>query len=265
MKKIIISCLCFLIAGCSGGKSDKENNAVDVFNCASGQMTPAWYESGKLEAEAVFNGLKNEFVILVDTNYKASNFISSEEDFLRRQSIDLYDTELTWITGWDKMTRKQKEKKIQEEKNEYKHQADSVHLLNNNGQQQVWIINNTRDTITIQMQDRSFICILQALAKNGRWSPIQYWRFSTCGNSYFFKHFPSKTANSFITKLPNEGNYKTKLRYKLLGEDRFYYSNEFDGRIDYCSFVEDSNTFINRGGNLEPHSKLDSLIHLAWQ
>lgn len=47
---------------------------------------------------------------------------------------------------------------------------------------------------------------------------------------------PPKKATSFITTLPKRGNFKTKLRYKLLGFTKFYYSNIFDGTIDYCQF-----------------------------
>ena len=159
---------------------------------------------------------------------------------------------------------KQKFEKLEKQKISYRQQADSAHIKNNQGQNQVWIINNSKDTVTIQMQDWSFICVLQAKTKGGQWYPIQYWRFSTCGNSYYSKHFPPKTANSFVTKLPNEGDYKTKIRYKLLGADKFFYSNEFDGRINYCEFVEDSTNYNNRG-EPQPHFKLDSLIYLALQ
>ena len=113
------------------------------------------------------------------------------------------------------------------------------------------------------MQDWSYICLLQGLTKGGQWFPIQYWRFSTCGNSYYDKHFPPKTANSFITTIPNKGDYETKLRFKLLGIDKFYYSNEFTGKINYCDFVEDSTNYNDRRSKPEPHYKLDSIVHLS--
>ena len=192
-------------------------------------------------------------------------YTGKSEFYSRKCSIELDTSDLDWTDGWEKLTTKQKFEKVKQERKSYLIQADSSHILSNQRQQQVWIINNTKDTVTIQMQDWSFICVLQAKTKNGQWNPIQYWRFSTCGNSYYFKDFPPRTANSFITKLPDEGDYKTKLRYKLLGADKFYCSNEFDGRIKYCEFVEDSTSYNDKGGTPQPHFKLDSLIKLAWQ
>lgn len=261
---INILILLFLITGCDNKQSEKEKIVAETFDCKTGQMKPAWYEHGIDEPIPNFKGLQNEFVIIVDTNFIATNFISFDEDYSRERSTKLDTSDLTWTDDWEKLTTKQKLEKVNQEKKFYLIQADSAHILNNQGQQQVWIINNSKDTVTIQMQDWSFICVLQAKTKGGQWYPIQYWRFSTCGNSYYSKHFPPKTANSFVTKLPNEGDYKTKLRYKLLGADKFFYSNEFDGRINYCEFVEDSTNYNNRGEPL-PHFKLDSLINLAWQ
>ncbi len=165
--------------------------------------------------------------------------------------------------NWEKLTTKQKFDKVNQEKKTFLIQADSAHFINNQGQHQVWIINNLRDTVTIQMQDWSFICILQAKTKGGKWYPIQYWRFSTCGNSYYFKKIPPKTANSFITELPNSGDYKTELRFKLLGENKYYYSNEFEGKINYCEFVEDSTDYDDGYEYKQPHFKLDTLIKIA--
>lgn len=257
--------LLFLIIGCDNKQPEKEKIVAETFDCKTGQMKPAWYEHGIDEPIPNIKGLQNEFTIIVDTNFKATNFISFNEDYSRERSTKLDTSDLNWTDDWGKLTIKQKLEKVNQEKKDYLIQADSAHILNNQGQQQVWIINNSKDTVTIQMQDWSFICILQAKTKGGQWYPIQYWRFSTCGNSYYAKHFPPKTANSFVTKLPNEGDYKTKLRYKLLGADKFFYSNEFDGRINYCEFVEDSTNYNNGRGELQPHFKLDSLINLAWE
>ncbi|MNE57953.1 hypothetical protein D3C80_1529510 [compost metagenome] len=128
--------------------------------------------------------------------------------------------------------------------------------------QEVWLINNSSDTIEVQMQDGSYVCILEAKNKSHKWKPIEFWRFSRCGNSYYSKRFLPKTANSFLAIHLNKGEYKTKLRYKLLGADKFYYSNEFDGQIEYCQFLEDSSSFTSRG---RPHYKLDTLVNLCFR
>ncbi len=262
---INILTLLFLITGCENKQSEKEKVVAEAFECKTGEMKPAWYEHGIDEPIPNTKGLQNEFVIIVDTNFKATNFISFDENYSRERLAKLDTSDLNWKDNWEKLTVIQKLEKVNQEKKIYQYQADSVHILNNQGQQQVWIINNSNDTVAIQMQDWSYICVLQAKTKDGQWYPIQYWRFSTCGNSYYYKDFAPKTANSFITKLPNEGDYKTKLRYKLLGADKFYYSNEFDGSINYCEFVEDTKNYDNRSGELQTHFKLDSLINLAWR
>lgn len=262
---ISILMLLFLMTSCTNKKAKKEMIVAGTFDCKTGEMQSAWYTMGQDEISPKITGLKPEFIILVDTNLKATNFISFHEQYNRENSTELDTSDLNWTDGWDKLTIKQKLEKVRKERKSYQIQADSIHLLNNQGQQLVWIINNSKDTVTIQMQDWSFICILQAKTKSGQWNPMQYWRFSTCGNSYYLKHFPPKTANSFITKLPDKGDYKTKLRFKLLGKDKYYYSNEFDGKINYCEFVEDCTHYNTRQGTPQPHFKLERLINLIWQ
>lgn len=244
---------------------DNKSVVEDKFECKKGEMSRAWYEHGIDEPIPRLQGLQKGFIIVVDTSCKATNFTSFDEDYSRRRAMGLDIIDLDWMNGWENFTTSQKLEKLKQEKKFYLNKADSVHFLNNQGQQQVWIINNSNDTVTIQMQDWSFICVLQAKTKSGQWLPIQYWHLSSCGNSYYLKHFPPKTANSFITKLPNNGDYKTKLRYKLLGADQFYYSNEFDGKINYCEFVEDSTNFNRRSSTPQPYFKLDRLINLVWQ
>ena len=255
--------LIFLITSCKNSTTESKKVIGEIFDCKKGEMKPAWYEHGIDEPIPNIQGLQNGFLIVVDTNNKATNFISFDEVNSRSQSLELDTNNLNWTEGWDTLNSKQKWNKVYHERKLALIQADSTHLLNNQGQQQIWIINNTKDTITIQMQDWSYICILQAKTKSGKWYPMQFWRFSTCGNSYYFKQFLPKSANSFITKIPDNGNYKTKLRYKLLGKDKYYYSNEFDGRINYCEFAEDSTDFDDSFEKRQPHFKLDSVINLA--
>jgi len=263
--KTLISILSFLflITSCGNAVSDIDKNLEKTNECKTGEMTPAMYEFGMDEDIPNIHGVEYGFIILVDTNNKATNFISAEEDFSRESSIELDTNNINWRESWKKLSIKQKLDRLKYARKSYIIEADSIHAKNNNGQQQVWIINNSQDTISIQMQDGSYICVLQAKTKSGKWQPIQYWRFSSCGNSYYYKYFPPKTANSFITKIPTKGDYKTKLRYKLLGANKFYYSNEFEGKINYCEFVEDIINYLRISGKIKPHYKLDSLIKVA--
>jgi hypothetical protein len=263
--KLLTFCLSILLSSCHT-KSQLDKKAFDEnFDCKKGLMRSAWYEHGVDENIPTIRNLSDSFIVFVDTYFKARNFISFDEDYLRKQSNELDTSYLSLLNPevWEKLSVKEKFEKLAEQKRSYKRQADSAHIINNQGQNQIWIINNTTDTVSIQMQDGSYICILQGLSKSEQWFPIQYWRFSKCGNSYYDKHFPPKTANSFITTIPNKGDYETELRFKLLGTNKFYYSNGFRGKIDYCDFVEDSSSYNDRRLKPEPHFKLESLVHLS--
>ncbi len=236
----------------------EDNPLPPNIHCTDGLMKQAIYESGQDIQSPIFEGLSDNFIIRVDTNNYASNFISFSEKLARyHSSLDTSDMYfIISIEGWYKLNEKQKLDKVANEKLRLIQQADSMHSYNNKSKQQVYIINNTKDTISIQMQDWYFMCILQAKAYNDKWYPIQYWSFSDCGLSYHLKHFPPETANSFVTELPDSGNFNTKLRYKLLGKDNFYYSNEFPGKINYCEFIADSSAYPGYAADIF----LDSVI-----
>jgi hypothetical protein len=227
--------------------------------CAKGMMGSAFNEyRSKDQPIPNIMGLKSDFVILVDPNLKTTDFISWTEDYLRNESINLDTTGYSsWKEGWENTTESEKVELVKKEKALNRQLADSIHDANQ-GKQEVWLINNSNKVVDIQLQDWSFIAVLEALTKKREWKPVQYWRFSNCGNSYQNKHFAPKTANSFIARGINSGDYKTKLRYKLLGRDKFYYSNEFDGSINYCEFGEDTSKHT-------PYYKLETFERLAME
>jgi hypothetical protein len=215
--------------------------------CDVGQMKVAWYEKSYTDTILPAKNLSNKFIILVDTNSKTTNFISDYEYYLRRQFIKL-DTSafyLMYLDKWTKLTLNEKQEFINQQMLLSKYRADSIHSANNQGQIQVWVINNTESNISIQMQDFSYICVLQALTKDGQWTSIQNWRFSGCGNSYVGKTFKPKMANSFLAIIPKNGNYETKLRFKMLGTDNIYYSNEFIGKINFFDLVNNNKSQID--------------------
>jgi len=253
MKHLLQCIIIISFVSCADNQSGTKKELVENFNCTEGQMQPAWYEHGMDEQVPDIGKLKNKFLIVVNPRLKAINFISAEEDNLRYPMYLNTGIDEEWTAN----NGKPNPNKVSQR------QADAIYLANNSGKQQVWIINNAEDTVGVQMQDGSYICVLEAKTKTGKWLPIQYWRFSTCGNSYYHKYFPPKTANSFVAELPSEGNYKTKMRYKLLGSNRYYFSNEFNGKINYCQFVEDKRNYTNYKGHNQPHFKLDSLKLLS--
>lgn len=251
--------------GCQVEQKSREKLSKENFNCTNGLMQSASYEQGIDEPIPPIKNLSNSFIIVVDTNLKATNFVSVKEDYSRKRSKELDTAYLSLLDPeeWEKLSVGQKIEKLAAQKNAHVQQANYTHAQNNQGQNQIWIINNTADTVSVQMEDWSYICILQGLTKSGQWCPIQYWRLSNCGNSYYYKHFPPKTASSFVMAMPNRGNYETKLRFKLLGTDKFYYSNEFTGKIDYCDFFEDNSRYYDNMANFKSHYKLDSIIRLV--
>ncbi|MEI6946716.1 hypothetical protein V9K67_05895 [Paraflavisolibacter sp. H34] len=234
------------------------------FDSTKGVVHRAWYEKSFRDTISPMKTLNSEFVIVVDPDLKATDFVSFTENYFRDQSNNL-DTSLFRllnVEGWNHLSVDEKAVKISNKMVSYRQQADSLHSKNNLGHCQVWIINNSPGKVSVQMQDASYICILQALAGSGQWHPIQTWSFSKCGNSYYDKTFESGTANSFVTTIPNSGDYETKLRFKLLGKYKFYYSNEFTGKINFSDFVDERASYPS-GARPNFEYTLDSLIRLT--
>lgn len=250
--------LVFILVACKANKQPSDLTYHPY--CEKGQMRRAWYTLGQDEPLPKIGGLENKFLIYVDKQIMATNFISDIERWSRKHAIELDTAELIWTENWEKLSVKEKFELLEYEKEYYRIRADDLHQKNNFGKHQVWIMNNTEDTVSLQMQDWSYICILQAQDKNKQWQPIEYWRLAFCGNSYYTKSFPPYTANSFVTELPENGNFSTKLRYKLLGKEQYYYSNEFEGTINYCQFFEDTTTYHDR----RMIFKMDSVFKFVW-
>lgn len=266
MKTLFIS-IFFIFSSCKNEKKNTEDQHFypETFDCQKGEMASNWYAKGidvSIENQT-FD--KEELYIIVDTTQKARNYISYYEHKLKRNadSIDTSSFSSDPDIDWYYWSNKKKEEHIKKERVKILKRAKEIHEKTNQGQQIVSIVNNSKDTVALQMQDGTYICILQAKTKKNQWCPIEYWEFSDCGNSYYLKKLPPKTKNSFIPYSTNKGDYNTKLRYKLLGQEKFYYSNEFDGVINYCQFVEDSSNYIMRKNGLMPHYTLDTLIPLV--
>jgi hypothetical protein len=199
-------------------------------------MERAWYEYGTSQSPPPA-APQNEFVVVADVAREAKNFVSSSEQWLRQRLANRANP--TALYPWRELTAQQRQTRLKEEQKAYRQQADSLHTVNNNkGNHLVWLVNNSADVITIGTQDASLFCVLQAQDKEKQWQPIQYWQFSKCGNSYIAQFLLPKERICFLAKSRQQGNFKTKLRYKIAGLKQFYYSNEFDGRIDYNEFTE---------------------------
>lgn len=200
----------------------------------------ARYDPGTAQSAPRTPHSKNRFVILADTNSTAHNFISFWERNLRRCAAQADTIHVIRDEAWQKLTAQQKQTQAAHKQATCGQQADSTHIANNRGHFQIWLLNNSADTVHLARQDGVLICVLQARGKDQRWHSMQYWQFSMCGNSYYDQLLLPGERFALLGKLPKRGPDKIKLRYKLAGTGRFYYSNEFESRVDYHDFVENN-------------------------
>jgi len=100
----------------------------------------------------------------------------------------------------------------------------------------IFIKNSSNENFILVPQDNSLYLIQEAIDENGKWKPIEFWGFSTCGNSYDRKiNFNSNQ----IIKLDSpkyKGDFSTKIRFKLRLNNKIYYSNPLPSKINISKF-----------------------------
>lgn len=95
----------------------------------------------------------------------------------------------------------------------------------------IYIQNNTTGSVELNHQDYKIYILQEAMDENGIWKPIEYWESSDCGNSFGNIIIePKEIIETKTTKY--EGNFKTKIRFKLSEKDKVYYSNSLDSSIN---------------------------------
>lgn len=112
-------------------------------------------------------------------------------------------------------------------------------------QYSIYVLNKTIDSLSISKQDWSLYLIQEAKNKNGEWKPIEYWQYATCGNSYL----SNKLEPNGILKTKSiayNGNFETKIRFKLLNNNHVYYSNPVIGLVNLSQFLIPKNITRNR-------------------
>ncbi|QLG44463.1 hypothetical protein [Costertonia aggregata] len=99
----------------------------------------------------------------------------------------------------------------------------------------IFIRNSSNDSLHIDNQDGHLFMIQKAKDPNGIWRPIEYWTYSTCGNSY---GYTSIGPNDIIVikKIRHQGPFGTKLRLKIKNNNKIVYSKPFDGSIHVEQF-----------------------------
>lgn len=83
--------------------------------------------------------------------------------------------------------------------------------------------------------------LLEAKNKNNEWKPIEYFEQYgfLCGTGH--RDYVLKPKHYLLTTVKRyKGDYKTKLRVKFRSFDKVFYSNEFEGFINYSQFQSDS-------------------------
>ncbi|WP_405207093.1 hypothetical protein [Aquimarina sp. LLG6339-5] len=131
----------------------------------------------------------------------------------------------------DSELTKQFESKLKHEK-EFK----LIALQNSDGKISVYIQNKTSDTISISHQDYKIYILQEAMDEKGIWKPIEYWEGSDCGNSFGeIKIEPNGIIETKSTKY--NGDFKTKIRFKLNENNKVYYSNAIEGNINLNKLI----------------------------
>ena len=106
---------------------------------------------------------------------------------------------------------------------------------NNDSLYSIYVFNKTTDSIKISIQDWHLYLIQEAKNQNGEWKPIEYWKYSWCGNSYLSGKLEPNGILKTESKVYN-GNFGTQIRFKLLNDDKVYFSNSLDGFVNISQF-----------------------------
>lgn len=251
----ILHILIFLTISLSGfSQNDFYCNRADT---KIDSMDRAWYPFQIIDSIR-FNNLAG--FIIADPKTKPSDFISSEEKSYRRLS-----QEEPWSFDFFNDYKRTEFKSYEEyliDHNKTSKFWDSLAIAENQYSNSmdiaVWIQNNSNDTILFPNQDGSLIGLIEAVDKDDKWKPIEYWWFSWCGNSYMDLILPPK--HSIQIGLNNRlGNQETKMRLKIHGRDTIYYSNVFTGAVSADDFIINNQTRLEIIEDKDRISFLDSV------
>lgn len=99
----------------------------------------------------------------------------------------------------------------------------------------VYMVNQTKKSLFISEQDAQLILIQEAKNKHGKWQPIEYFRFSSCGNSY--GDYILRPNYYLMTKVYKyKGEFETLLRIKMISDTNTVYSKPFKGSVNLSQF-----------------------------
>ncbi len=103
----------------------------------------------------------------------------------------------------------------------------------------VYIFNNSESdrVISKPIVNGDLFMQVQAKDKNRNWKPIEYNYVPgfICGTGH--RDYLLKSKRFIVSTIKKySGDYKTKMRVKFMSQEKIYYSNEFDGAINYSQF-----------------------------
>jgi len=108
----------------------------------------------------------------------------------------------------------------------------------------IYIRNNKKESLNLALQDQHVFLIQEAKNQDGEWQPIEFWGFAWCGNSYNERKLgPGQIIQTKSTLY--SGKFKTQIRFKLLNDDKEYYSNAVNGSVDLYRFTLPESIYSN--------------------
>ncbi len=119
----------------------------------------------------------------------------------------------------------------------YKSENEIILILEktNDSLYSIYVYNKTTDSLKISNQDWHLFLIQEAKNQNGQWQPIEFWKYSTCTNSYLSDQIEPSGIIKTQSKVYN-GSFETQIRFKLLNDNKVYYSNSITGFINLSQF-----------------------------
>lgn len=99
----------------------------------------------------------------------------------------------------------------------------------------VYIINKSNEKQYLHNKDQYLVAIQEALDSNGNWHAVELLNLGFCGNGYGY--VPIQPNEFVFSAVPvYEGNFTTKLRYRVESKDTVLLSNTYTGRMNYDQF-----------------------------
>ncbi|MCD0455062.1 hypothetical protein LPB85_06325 [Chryseobacterium sp. LC2016-27] len=100
----------------------------------------------------------------------------------------------------------------------------------------IYVKNNGQKDIQLIPQDNKLTLIQEARTPYKKWKPIEFWVNSDCGMSYLKKINVRSGEIIGVRSKKYKGNFKTKIRFKLLIDKKVYYSNSITASINKSKF-----------------------------